>query len=192
MDCFDKEEEEDDMEQTSLAERLEKKTGIKSPTSKVNGEPKTEAAAEKPAKKKQGQCLWYVTYILSRIMMYTMDRYIGKRFKYFCFLVCSTQAKRHLWKSQEERKERQKEESLVRFGGGIRGCHVGLWHGWQLHGESEAKNWQTKTGNKWVNKLWLKSATEELSKTTKRKVVCNNYMYELDMARMIQDFVLFW
>lgn len=53
MDCFDKEEEEDDMEQTSLAERLEKKTGIKSPTSKVNGEPKTEAAAEKPAKKKQ-------------------------------------------------------------------------------------------------------------------------------------------
>lgn len=57
MDCFDKEDEEDDMEHTSLAERLEKKTGIKSPTSKVNGEPKTEAAAEKPAKKKQGQCL---------------------------------------------------------------------------------------------------------------------------------------
>lgn len=59
MDCFDKEEEEEEdvMEHTSLAERLEKKTGIKSPTSKVNGQPKTEAPAEKPAKKKQGQCL---------------------------------------------------------------------------------------------------------------------------------------
>lgn len=59
MDCFDKEEEEEEdvMEHTSLAERLEKKTGIKSPTSKVNGQPKTEAVAEKPAKKKQGQCL---------------------------------------------------------------------------------------------------------------------------------------
>ncbi|XP_078324208.1 DNA topoisomerase 2-alpha-like isoform X3 [Crassostrea virginica] len=52
MDCFDKEEEEDDMETTSLAERLEKKTGIKSPTSKLNGEAKVDAA-EKPAKKKQ-------------------------------------------------------------------------------------------------------------------------------------------
>lgn len=153
MDCFDKEDEEEDMEHTSLAERLEKKTGIKSPTSKVNGEPKTEAAAEKPAKKKQGQCLWCVTYIPSQIMMYTMYRYIGKRFKYFGFLVCSTQAKRHLCKSQEEREKRQKEESMVRFGG-IGGCHVRLWHGWQLHGESEAKNWQTKTGNKWVNK-WI-------------------------------------
>lgn len=52
MDCFDKEEE-DDVEQTSLAERLEKKTGIKSPTAKENGGVKSEDA-EKPAKKKQG------------------------------------------------------------------------------------------------------------------------------------------
>ncbi|XP_048776509.2 DNA topoisomerase 2-alpha-like isoform X2 [Ostrea edulis] len=51
MDCFDKEEE-DDVEQTSLAERLEKKTGIKSPTAKENGGVKSEDA-EKPAKKKQ-------------------------------------------------------------------------------------------------------------------------------------------
>lgn len=55
-----------------------------------------------------------------------MYRYIGKMLKYFCFLIYSTQAKRHLCKSQEERKERQKEESLVRFGGGIGGWHVGL------------------------------------------------------------------
>lgn len=69
MDCFDKEEEEEEdvMEHTSLAERLEKKTGIKSPTSKVNGQPKTEAVAEKPAKKKQGQCLWYVIYAVDSL-----------------------------------------------------------------------------------------------------------------------------
>jgi hypothetical protein len=58
MDCFDKEEE-DDVENTSLADRLEKKTGIKSPTAKQNGGVKSEAGvksevAEKPAKKKQG------------------------------------------------------------------------------------------------------------------------------------------
>lgn len=57
MDCFDKEEEEEDvMEYISLAERLEKKIGIKFLTFKVNGQFKIEVVVEKFVKKKQGQC----------------------------------------------------------------------------------------------------------------------------------------
>lgn len=58
MDCFDKEEEEEEdvMEYISLAERLEKKIGIKFLTFKVNGQFKIEVVVEKFVKKKQGQC----------------------------------------------------------------------------------------------------------------------------------------
>lgn len=58
MDCFDKEEEEEEdvMEYISLAERLEKKTGIKFSIFKVNGQFKIEVVVEKFVKKKQGQC----------------------------------------------------------------------------------------------------------------------------------------
>lgn len=54
MDCFDKEEEEEEdvMEYISLAERLEKKIGIKFLTFKVNGQFKIEVVVEKFVKKK--------------------------------------------------------------------------------------------------------------------------------------------
>lgn len=54
MDCFDKEEEEEEdvMEYISLAERLEKKTGIKFSTFKVNGQFKIEVFVDKFVKKK--------------------------------------------------------------------------------------------------------------------------------------------